>query len=175
MQDFDTAQSLKKLKAEINIPNIPDKPPSFSFSTCHVDDADCEYLRATRQISGFLPDLVESLILKGGRQNWEAAAVELTMIRNAPDFGRDVQLQGQYLLLTLLLRLVRGQPDRDATHNWCSWVANNREVKGWGWLIWDHNVGRLRLSREALSKISSVEASAQGKPADELCARWSNR
>jgi Pentapeptide repeats (8 copies) len=172
--DYATAQTLKKEGAQIS---VPDKPPRSLSLTSSCNDADCEYQRASERISdlGLMPDLAESLILKGGRQNWEAAAVGLTEMKSSPRFVTNVRLQGEYLLLTLLLRLVSGQPDHEAMHDWCSWITKNRKLDGWDWWIWDNDVHRRHLSREVLAKITLVEASAQGKGADQLCTKLPNK
>jgi hypothetical protein len=132
-------------------------------------DADCEYSRAMQEINSPTLDLVESLILKGKHQDWEAAKTRLNEIRTSPDFASDAQLEGKYALLNILLRLASRQPDGAATREWCTWISANHALANWRWQIWDHDVSKLHLSPEVLAKVNAVEASAKGQTPKRLC------
>lgn len=133
--------------------------------------ADCEFQAAWSQLDFLLPNLIESLTLKGGAQNWNDARRLLDQLRSSPMYGTDKQVEGRYLVLALLLRLARGEPHQDAANAWCGWLLHNK-LTSWRWTIWDASLPRNRFSKLVLQKMDAVEASAKGAltPPD-LCSR----
>jgi cellulose biosynthesis protein BcsQ len=172
--EYDLGRNEQKLRAggaQIEVTSPKASTPPLPVSTSSACNADCEFERAWEALALTLPDLIESLILKGGAQNFNEAQKHLDELKHSPKFASDKQLQGHYLLLILLLRLTQQQPENEALKSWCDWLAQNR-LNNWSWAVWDNEMTRKHFSREVREKIKDVEASAQRSLSPmELCAR----
>lgn len=130
------------------------------------DDADCELLRAKSapitpaDAYNALTDLTEALIL---RKKWLEARTTLDKIKSLPQVSTNPTLRSRYLLLSLILQLVTEQPSRQATKDWCAFLAKH-PVLNWRWDIWNHEVHKLPLSNDILSQLKLLENSANGDP-----------
>lgn len=152
---------------ELSLKDIPE--PSIPIQTCLTPE--CEFQRAWSEIAFRMPDLIESLILKGDPKSLDEAQRYLDDLHASPVYAKDDQVQGHYLLLSLLLHLVRGQPYAQVAAAWCEW-RSHRQLSNWSWRVWDPSLNRKRYPKSVLEKLDAVEALEQGKiNAADLCRK----